>query len=362
MSGKMIRALLEHPVFNPLRYHEQITLAVTSDPFPPAFNPHCADGVEYRAVSAARGTINMSGKGMMALNAFYDGIKEERITPETTVVEASSGNTGPEMEMVAAQLGVKLVLILQQTMPPPKLDRARALAGGRVEVHLVPGKGAETAREMGKKKGYYNPDQYRGGAGWNAQAQETYLAPQVFAGNDAAAAIFVVGGSWGTAFGLHRYAEKHGLRTKVVPVVAAGREDISGGKNMEQTEKDVLFNVFSTFPKETILRCPRDQATLLSRLSWPYVVNRRRGLQFMFGMSFGATVRAAFEWVEAQKRAGTLDGYRNRDGKAVILTFGMDDFQGYTNIYLSELPDWVLNNRDMSLPPLEELFQFGRAP
>jgi cysteine synthase len=360
MYGTKQRELLEHPVFDPLRNHEQLTLAVTSDPFPPAFNPHFADGVEYRAVSAARGTINTSGKGMMARRAFYDGIEQGLITPETTVAEASSGNTGPEMEAVAMQLGTPLVLILQQSMPPPKLERARALAGGCVEVRLVPGGGAKLAREMGKQKGFYNPDQYRGGEGWNAAEQERSLAPQVFAGNEDAAALFVVGGSWGTAFGLHRFAKKRGLRTEVVPVVAAGRQDISGGKNMEQTEKDVLFDVFSTFPKESILRCPRDQATLLSWLSWPHVVNRSRGLQFMFGMSFWATARAAFEWVETQKRAGTLDAHRNSEGKVVVLTFGMDDFQGYTNIYLSELPDYVLNGPRV-LPPLDELFRFGRV-
>jgi cysteine synthase len=349
------RALLEHPVFDPIRHHEQLTLAVTSDPFPPAFNPHHADGVEYRAVSLARGTANSNGKRMMALYAFYDGIEQGLITPDTTTVEPSSGNTGPEMQKVAMQLSMKFLLLLRPTMPPPKLERARALRGGTVDVQFGD---VHMAREMGKQPGFHNRDQYRGGKGWNAHAQATFVAPQVFKGNEDAAAAFVVGGSWGTAFGFDRFAKEHELRTKVIPVVAAGRDDISGGKNMEQTESDILDDVFATFPKKSIMEAPRDQATLLSWLSWPHVVQRRLGLQFLFGQSFGANVRAGFAWVETQKRAGTLDAHRV-NGKVVVLLIGMDDFEGYTNIYLSELPDWILNGR-RELMSLENLFAFRR--
>lgn len=80
----------------------------------------------------------------------------------------------------------------------------------------------------------------------------------------------------------------------------------------------------------------------------------------MFGQSFGATVFAAFDWVEARKKDGTLDSYRGPNGKVVVLTFGMDDYQGYTNIYLSELKDQVLGS-PRNLPPLEELLKFDRT-
>jgi cysteine synthase len=357
MKTRTQQALLDHPVFDPIRHHEHLTLAVTSDPFPPTFNPHHTDGVEYRAVSLATGTTNANGKRMMALYAFYDGIERGLITPDTIVDELSSGNTGPEMQKVAMQIGIRFNLFLRPTMPPPKLERARALRGGVVDVQFGD---AARVREMGKLPGHYNPDQYRGGKGWNAHAQEVFLAPQVFEGNENAAAIFVVGGSWGTAFGLQRYATEYALRTKVVPVVAAGRDDISGGKNLEQTKNDILDDVFATFPEESIMQVPRDQATLLSWLSWPYVVRYDRALHFLFGQSFGANVGAAFAWVETHKRAGTLKRFENSKGKVVILLIGMDDFQGYTNIYLSELRDDVLNGPRV-LPPLEELLQFGRG-
>ena len=196
--------------------------------------------------------------------------------------------------------------------------------------------------------------------GWNAEAQETYIAPQIFASNEDAAALFMVGGSWGGLFGTDRFAKKHELTTKVIPVVAAGRQDISGGKNLEQTESDILDDVFATFPKEIILQCPRGQVAPALMAFMAVCGTARSRIHFMFSQSFGAATRGAFEWVEVRKRDGTLKSYRNKLGKVVILIIGMDDFQGCTNIYLSELPDWVLNG-PRTLPPLEELFRFGRT-
>ena len=358
MHGTKAQMLLEHPVFDLIRHHQSVKLAETSDPFPPAFNPHLNDGVEYRAVSACTGTDMANGKSMMAAYAFYNGIEDGFITLGTTVVESSSGNTGPEMEKIALELGLNMRLVLKQSMPPPKLDRARVLSSDRVHTELVTREGAHLAREIGKQPGFYNPDQY--GRDWNPHAQATFVAPQVFRGNEDAAAAFVLGGSCGTPLGFKRYVEKVGLRTEVHMVVAVGHEDLSGGKNLHQLKSDVLHNVFAVFPEESILRAPRYQSNLLSWLSWPYVVKRERGLRFMFGQSFGATVFAAFDWVEARKKDGKLDSYRSPDGKVVVLTFGMDDYQGYTNIYLSELEDQVLGS-PRSLPPLEELLKFDRT-
>ena len=350
MQTKWQRAMLESPVFDPIRFHEQIKLAETSDPFPPEFNPHDADDVIYRAVSACVGTDQSTGKRMMSLHAFWDGIQEERIDEDTTIVESSSGNTGPEMQKIALETRLKMRLLLRGTMPTIKFNRARALCDGRVRFEEG---NAHLAREMGTQPGFYCPDQY--GRPWNPYAQATYLAPQVFKGNEHAAAIFVLGGSCGTPLGFARYVREHGLKTKVHMVLAAGKDDLSGGKNFQQVKDDILHDVFSVFPEKDILYASRAQANLLAWLSWPYVVKRSRGLQFTFGQSFGATVMAAFAWVEARKRDGTLDLYRGPDGKVVILTFGMDSFEGYLDIFLTEIKDrWLKGLR--VLPLFEELF------
>lgn len=342
------RAMLADSIFDPIRHHSNIKLAETSDPFPHAFNPHHADDVVYRAVSACVGTDQSTGKRMMALHAFWDGIKEGHIQEDTTIIESSSGNTGSEMQKIALAKRFKMRLLVG-TMPTVKLNRIRVLCDGRVKFE----KGnAKLARELGKLPRNYNPDQY--GRPWNPYAQATYLAPQVFKGNEGAAAIFVLGGSCGTPLGLAQHVRERGLQTKVHMVVAADNDHLSGGKSLQQIGDDILHDVFSVFPEEEILRASRAQANLLAWLSWPHIVKRSRGLQFTFGQSFGATVMAAFAWVEARKRDGTLDLHRGPDGKVVILTFGMDDYQGYLDVFLGEIKDrWLMGLRE--LPPLEEL-------
>lgn len=343
------QAMLEDPIFDPIRHHQEIKLAETSDPFPPAFNPHFADNVEYRAISACVGTDQSTGKRMMALHAFWDGINEEHINEDTTIIESSSGNTGPEMQKIALAKRFKMRLLVRGTMPTVKLNRIRALCDGRVKFEEG---NAKLARELGLLPGNYNPDQY--GKPWNPHAQATYLAPQVFKGNEDAAAIFVLGGSCGTPLGFAQHVRERGLKTKVHMVLAAGTDDLSGGKNLQQVKDDILHDVFSVFPEQDILYASRAQANLLAWLSWPYIVKSSRGLQFTFGQSFGATVMAAFAWVEARKRDGTLDLYRGSDGKVVILTFAMDDYQGYLDMFLGEIKDrWLMGLRE--LPSFEEL-------
>ena len=363
MTSNAQRALLEHPIFDALRYHEQIKLTETSDPFPQAFNPHFGDRVEYRMVSAAAGT-QANGKAMMALQAFYEGIERGLVTKDTTVVEASSGNTGPEMLKVAMELGISMTLILKRSMPREKLDRACVLCDDTVKTLIVPNKVAQLAREMGAAPHFCNPDQYNP-HGWNKRAQGHILAPQVFgehSKNKNAAAIFVLGGSCGTPLGFAEHAKTEGLRTQVHMVAAAGHDDISGGKNIHQIKSDILYpeKVFEVFPEETILRAPREKANFLTWLSWQYVVKRSHGLRFMCGQSTGANIFAAFDWVEARKQDGTLDRYRGQDEKVVILIYCMDTYEGYANLLMSEMKEAQLE-LPRELPPLAELLQFERT-
>jgi len=353
MNG-ITRNLAKHPVFEPLKNHSLVKLTETSDDFPPEFNYFHRDGVIIRAVSACTGTAKANSKAMMALAGIYDGVINGHINQDTTVVEQSSGNTAKEMAQVCIELGLRFEPIMNQFMPTPKLNAVRVLAGGLVQPRLVSGGGAQLARTLGQQEGFYNPDQY--GKPWNPIAQRDILAPQALAGsNEDAAAIFPLAGSCGTPIGLAEKARRMGLPIEVKMVVVAGHDDLSGGKNLFKIKEEVLHDWRTYFPEEGLLQAPRYQSILLSYLSWPYVVKRIRGLRFMFGHSFGASVWAAFEWANARKKDGTLDKYRRKtDGKVLLLTFGADDYSGYTDLYASELKDSVLG-APRKLPPLDEL-------
>lgn len=344
--------LSEHPVFDPLKNHRHIKLAETSDEFPPEFNPFHRDGVIIKAISACSGTSTVNSKAMMSLAGIYYGIANGNVNQDTIIVEQSSGNTAKEMAKVCIELGLRFEPIMNQFMPASKLNAVRVLAGGLVQPRFASSGGAQLARSLGLQDGYFNPDQY--GGTWNPLAQREMLAPQVLAGNEDASVAFFLAGSCGTPIGVAAATHRMGLPLEVKMVVVAGQEDLSGGKNLFKIKEEVLHNWCGYFPEDELLYAPRYQSILLSYLSWPYVVKRSHGLRFMFGHSFGATVFAAFEWVAARKLDGTLDKYRRSDGKILLLTFGADDYSGYTDLYASELKDSVLGDY-RKLPPLEML-------
>lgn len=347
--------LSEHPVFEPLKHHAKVKLTELSDEFPPEFNYFHKDRVVIKAISACTGTAKANSKAIMSLAGIYDGIVNGHITQNTILVEQSSGNTAKELAKNCIDVGLRFEPIMNQFMPAAKLNAVRVLAGGLVQPRLVSSGGAQLARELGLQKGFYNPDQY--GKRWNPSAQCNMLAPQALADNEDAAAIFLLAGSCGTPMGFAEYVRRMGLPIEVKMVVVAGHEDLSGGKNLFKIKEDVLHDWGKYFPEEEILQAPRYQSILLSYLSWPFVVKRGHGIRFMFGHSFGATVFAAFQWVEARKQDGTLDKYRRKsDGKILLLTFGADDYSGYTDLYASELEDSVLG-APRTLPPLEVLLR-----
>jgi cysteine synthase B len=89
---------------------------------------------------------------------------EERgeLTPDKVIVEASSGNTGIGLSMVAAHKGYRLKIIMPESM---SVERRRVMQAFGAEVILTPAEkgmnGAiERAEEMGADPGYYHPNQF----------------------------------------------------------------------------------------------------------------------------------------------------------------------------------------------------------
>lgn len=89
---------------------------------------------------------------------------EERgeLTRDKIIVEASSGNTGIGLSMVAAYKGYRLRIIMPESM---SVERRRVMQAFGAEVMLTPAEkgmnGAiEKARELGTDPDHYNPDQF----------------------------------------------------------------------------------------------------------------------------------------------------------------------------------------------------------
>jgi len=70
-----------------------------------------------------------SVKDRAALNMIVNGEKNNQINKDTTIIEATSGNTGIALATICAARGYKLILVIPDTMSIDKIHHIEALGG-----------------------------------------------------------------------------------------------------------------------------------------------------------------------------------------------------------------------------------------
>jgi cystathionine beta-synthase len=137
-----------------------------------------------------------------------------------TIVEATAGNTGLGLALVAAQKGYRLILVLPDKMSQEKIFNLRALGAEVVLTRSDVSKGhPEYYQDLGERiaqeRGAYfinqfaNPD--------NAKAHELTTAPEIWQQMEQRVDAIVVGvGSSGTLAGLTHYFKKQAPHVEMV--------------------------------------------------------------------------------------------------------------------------------------------------
>jgi cysteine synthase A len=158
---------------------------------------------------------------------------EGRIEPgRTTIVEATSGNTGIALAFVCAAKGYDLVLTLPQGMSRERESLLR-LYGARVEITESLGgmaEAVEAARAMAREDDVFLPDQFSNPA--NPEIHRRTTGPEIARALEGRVDVLVAGvGTGGTITGVGEHLREHanpGLR--VVAVEPAGSPVLSGGQ------------------------------------------------------------------------------------------------------------------------------------
>lgn len=211
-----------------IEYLDNITESVGNTPL-----------VKIRKLTASRGikaTVlakveffnpTASVKDRMAIFMLNAAAKSGELKPNSTIIEATSGNTGAAAAMYGAAHGHKVVLTIPDKMSSEKIDTLKAF-GAEVHICLTavppddPRSYYETAKSLAEKcdepfmlNQYHNPD--------NIGAHYATTGPEIWQQTGGEIDVFVAGvGTGGTMSGTARYLKEQNPDIEVVAVDVEG--------------------------------------------------------------------------------------------------------------------------------------------
>jgi cysteine synthase A len=220
---------------------------------------------------------------------------EGRIEPgRTTIVEATSGNTGIALAFVCAAKGYDLVLTLPQGMSRERESLLR-LYGARVDITESLGgmnEAVDAARAMAREDDVFLPDQFSNPA--NPEAHRRTTGPEIERALDGRVDVLVAGvGTGGTITGVGEYLrERANPKLQVVAVEPRGSAVLSG----EQPGPHRIQGIGAGFVPPVLNRGLLDEVLAVSdddAIHTAWGCARRLGL--LAGISCGAALWAALE-------------------------------------------------------------------
>jgi cysteine synthase A len=159
------------------------------------------------------------------------GVKAGKITPDTVIIEPTSGNTGIALAFVAAAKGLKLILTMPETMSTERRKLLKILGAKLVLTEGAKGmKGAiAKAEELSKQiPNSFIPQQFSNPA--NPEIHRKTTAEEIWRDTDGNVDFIVAGvGTGGTITGVAEVIKKLKPSFKAVAVEPAKSPVISGG-------------------------------------------------------------------------------------------------------------------------------------
>jgi cysteine synthase A len=229
--------------------------------------------------------------------------REGRIEPgRTTIVEATSGNTGIALAFVCAAKGYELVLTLPQGMSREREALLR-LYGARVEVTESMGgmhEAVAAARAMAQRADVFLPDQFSNPA--NPDVHRRTTGPEIWEAMDEHVDVLVAGvGTGGTITGAGEALKQRNPSCRVVAVEPASSPVLSGGRPGPHK----IQGIGAGFVPAVLNRDVLDETIAVDdedAIETARLLARREGV--LAGISCGAAVWAAMEVARRPESAG----------------------------------------------------------
>ncbi|UTO04462.1 cysteine synthase A [Moraxella sp. FZLJ2107] len=245
-----------------------------------------------------------SVKDRIALAMIDDAEKNGLINKDTTIVEATSGNTGIGLALICAARGYKLIITMPESMSLERRALLRAYGATLVLTPAAEGMGGAIAKanELAAQDGYFMPRQFDNAA--NPQVHRETTAEEIWADTDGAVDIFVSGvGTGGTVTGVGEVLKAKKPSVQVVAVEPTASPVLSGGQKGPHPIQGIgagfVPAVLNTGIYDEIITVANDDAFSVAR-----DLAAKEGL--LVGISSGAAVKAALELAARDENAGKL--------------------------------------------------------
>jgi cysteine synthase A len=231
--------------------------------------------------------------------------KKGLLTPDTIILEPTSGNTGIALAMVCAARGYKCVLTMPDTMSK---ERRMLLRAYGAELVLTPGSegmaGAiHKAEQMAEAdQRYFIPQQFKNPA--NPEIHRLTTAEEIWLDTDGAVDILVAGvGTGGTLTGVGEVIKARKPSFQVVAVEPEGSAVLSGGEKGSHVIQGIgagfVPEILNTQIYDEIIHVANNQALETARR-----MASEEGL--LVGISSGAAVWAGLQVARRSENAGKL--------------------------------------------------------
>ncbi|MGH8194491.1 MAG: pyridoxal-phosphate dependent enzyme [Woeseiaceae bacterium] len=250
-------------------------------------------------------------KDRIGISMIEEAERRGDIKPGDTVVEATAGNTGLGLALVAAQKGYHLILVLPDKMSQEKIFNLRAMGAEVVLTRSDVAKGhPEYYQDLGKtiaeEKGAYFINQF--GNPDNPLAHETTTAPEIMEQMEDDLDAIVLGvGSSGTVSGISRYLSGHAPHVDLVladPEGSVLADYINKGELGEKTTGWLVEGIGEDFIPSIADFSRVSRAYSISdaeSFSTARELLRKEGI--LAGSSTGTLVAAALKYCQEQKEA-----------------------------------------------------------
>lgn len=244
-----------------------------------------------------------SVKDRVAKQMLDDAEKSGRLTKDSVIIEATSGNTGIGLCSVAAARGYRVIIVMPETM---SVERRQLMKAYGAELVLTEGakgmKGAIAKAEELEKEipGGFIAGQFINPS--NPEAHRRTTAPEIYEDTDGKVDIFVAGvGTGGTITGIGEYLKSKIPGVKIVAVEPKSSpvlsEGVSGAHKIQGIGAGFVPEVLNTGVYDEIITVSNEDAFDTARL-----IGKTEGV--LVGISSGAAAYAAISLAKKPENAG----------------------------------------------------------